>query len=411
MRIDNAVGGIKEGSMARTKKADNAQTDGVSPVLPEEIVEAVAEEPAQSAPDLAPDSEPDSVADEVNLEPVPAASDTVDDIGSSALPIPQEKRRGGFWPLFFGGAIATGLGFGAAVYLATTYPEALGIGGSAGVDQRLSDHDKRLTDLAGALAAIPQGADNSAANDALRADLEAENKAVVQAVGELEGRQIALEARIAALTTQLEALESLPAGAAAASAAQVAAATEAAAQQALAAQEDAAQVKAKAEAMAQQAQLGAALSELKAAFEAGTALDGPLKKMTAAGVTVPEALASQAQGVPTQAALRQSFPAAARAALAASLAETVDGGLADRLTAFVRSQTGARSLTPRAGEDPDAILSRAEAALGTGDLKTALVEIATLPEAGRTRLAEWTGLAERRLAAAAAIAALAADME
>ncbi|MGC1487099.1 MAG: hypothetical protein WA784_04835, partial [Albidovulum sp.] len=71
----------------------------------------------------------------------------------------------------------------------------------------------------------------------------------------------------------------------------------------------------------------------------------------------------------------------------------------------------ARSLTPRAGEDPDAILSRAEAALGTGDLKTALVEIATLPEAGRARLAEWTGLAERRLAAAAAIAALAADME
>lgn len=401
--------------MARTKKADNAQTDDVSPVLPEEIVEAVAEEPAQSAPDLAPDSEPDSVADEVNLEPVPAASDTVDDTGSSALPIPQEKRRGGFWPLFFGGAIATGLGFGAAVYLATTYPEALGIGGSAGVDQRLSDHDKRLTDLAGALAAIPQGADNSAANDTLRADLEAENKAVVQAVGELEGRQIALETRIAALTTQLEALESLPAGAAAASAAasaaQVAAATEAAAQQALAAQEDAAQVKAKAEAMAQQAQLGAALSELKAAFEAGTALDGPLKKMTAAGVTVPEALASQAQGVPTQTALRQSFPAAARAALAASLAETVDGGLADRLTAFVRSQTGARSLTPRAGEDPDAILSRAEAALGTGDLKTALVEIATLPEAGRARLAEWTGLAERRLAAAAAIAALAADME
>ena len=111
------------------------------------------------------------------------------------------------------------------------------------------------------------------------------------------------------------------------------------------------------------------------------------------------------------AALRAGFAPAARDALTASLAETAGGSFWNRTTAFLRSQTGARSLTPRAGSDPDAILSRAEAALGAGDLGAALTEVAALPPAGQARMAEWQGLAERRLAAAQAIAAMAAQVK
>ena len=44
------------------------------------------------------------------------------------------------------------------------------------------------------------------------------------------------------------------------------------------------------------------------------------------------------------------------------------------------------------------------------DYGWALAEIATLPDAGQARMAEWSGLAERRQAAGAAIAALEAEV-
>ncbi|MCB2133097.1 MAG: hypothetical protein KDE02_09510, partial [Rhodobacteraceae bacterium] len=70
-----------------------------------------------------------------------------------------------------------------------------------------------------------------------------------------------------------------------------------------------------------------------------------------------------------------------------------------------------RSLTPRAGDDPDAILSRADAALKAGDLAAAIDEIAALPEGGKAVMAEWVGLAQRRMAALAAVSALAQTVE
>jgi hypothetical protein len=82
----------------------------------------------------------------------------------------------------------------------------------------------------------------------------------------------------------------------------------------------------------------------------------------------------------------------------------------DRIGAFLLAQTGARSLEPREGADPDAILSRAEAALEGGDLETVLTEIATLPEAGQAALSDWVALAEQRLAATNALGALAQSL-
>jgi hypothetical protein len=81
-----------------------------------------------------------------------------------------------------------------------------------------------------------------------------------------------------------------------------------------------------------------------------------------------------------------------------------------RITAFLRAQTGARSLTPREGNDPDAILSRAEAALREGDLVATLAELDALPAEGAARLAEWRAQAEARLAASQAVAELVASL-
>ena len=117
-------------------------------------------------------------------------------------------------------------------------------------------------------------------------------------------------------------------------------------------------------------------------------------------------LTDEAQGVPTLTALRDSFPPAAREALALSVKETAGTDTWGRVKAFFQSQSGARSLTPRAGDDPDAVLSRAEAALRTGDLSATLDELKALPEAGQAVMAEWVANAERRLAAVDAANAL-----
>ncbi len=77
-----------------------------------------------------------------------------------------------------------------------------------------------------------------------------------------------------------------------------------------------------------------------------------------------------------------------------------------RIATFLETQTGARSLTPRAGNDPDAILSRAEADLTKGDLAAALKEVMALPDAARPAMAGWLARAHLRQNAADAIAAL-----
>jgi hypothetical protein len=323
---------------------------------------------------------------------------------------PPQLASARIWPLFLGGVATSALGFGGALFLAKTYPQVIGIAVNPGVDQRLSDHDKRLTDLAGALAALPAPGNDPQTDNALEAAIADQKSANAKDVADLTKRLSGLETQLAALTARQDSLEASAPADGVASTAAINAATEAATSRANAAEEEAARAKAEAEAILKKSVQREALGELQSGFENGAALNGALSKLADTGISIPDDLASQAQGVPTLAALRRIFPAAARDALAASLAETAGGGVISRMTAFLRSQIGARSLTPRAGDDPDAVLSRAEAALGAGDLAVALSEIAALPDAGKARLAEWTGLAARRLAAGAAIASLAAEM-
>jgi len=76
----------------------------------------------------------------------------------------------------------------------------------------------------------------------------------------------------------------------------------------------------------------------------------------------------------------------------------------------LQRQLGARSVEPREGNDPDAILSRAEAALINGHLPQALAEIAALPDEAQAEMGNWVTLATIRAAALSAAAALAQSL-
>jgi hypothetical protein len=76
----------------------------------------------------------------------------------------------------------------------------------------------------------------------------------------------------------------------------------------------------------------------------------------------------------------------------------------------LRNQFDVRSTTPQEGTSTDAILSRVQAALGEGRLNDALAEVASLPEAARSVLTDWTAQGELRAAALEAATGLAAQL-
>ena len=80
------------------------------------------------------------------------------------------------------------------------------------------------------------------------------------------------------------------------------------------------------------------------------------------------------------------------------------------MTSFLRSQLGARSLVPREGNDPDAVLSRVEAAAREGRMSDALAEVEALPEEGRAELAEWVSQVQSRQEAVSAAHELSAAL-
>ncbi len=174
---------------------------------------------------------------------------------------------------------------------------------------------------------------------------------------------------------------------------------------------EAVQAESNAEEKATLAASRAALAEVTALVQSGKPFAAPLAVLDGNGVAVPDALAAvAADGVPTLASLTGEFPDVARKALTVARktdrAEGEGGGIAS----FLQSQLGARSVTPREGDDPDAVLSRAEAAVKAGDLEAATTEVAALPEAAKAELADWLAQATTRKEALAATAALAQEL-
>lgn len=343
-------------------------------------------------------------------------SEPQDDLPPPAQPEP--VRRGGFVAPLLGGVIAAGLGFGLAQYVPQLWPQTQ----TAAPDPAIA---AQAAEIAGLKAEVARLAAQPAP-DASLADRLATLEAAVPAPVDLSP----LTERLAALESRLTTIETLPTDGAAASPAALAAQAQAlqalqaevaalksgagSGQSALADQAEARlkEVAAQAEALKAETQaLGAAaraqtaLGLVMAAMDSGA----PFASVLADLGEVPEALTTQAaSGVPTLQALRDSFPEAARLALEASLRADMGATWAERIGSFLKSQTGARSLTAREGSDPDAVLSRAEAALAAGDLTAALTELDAMPEAGKSALADWRARAEARQAALAALGEVAA---
>lgn len=138
----------------------------------------------------------------------------------------------------------------------------------------------------------------------------------------------------------------------------------------------------------------AAVARIVAAIDNGAPFAEELQQLQSADqVEVPQELVeTAADGVSTLGALQSQFPQASRAALAAARAQSGEGGFG----AFLERQLGARSVTPQEGDDPDAVLSRAEAAVMQGRLGEALTELDALPEVARDVMGNWILQAETR---------------
>ena len=403
----------------------------------EKTEEPVAAEVAETPSDDKPETLVETAADEVVIDP-PQAPTPEPEIKPGPAPIvppvpvqqPRIASGPGFMTLLLGGVIAGIIGFLMSEY------KVFGSGGEdrvAVLEQRVSDQSGQIAQAnaqaveaaeAAAAASLAAGqASEAVAGAATPGDIAAVREEIAAlpapetgSDADLDMRLTGVEAQLADLSAQLA---NMPTDTGASSetldayAAQLATLQEeldgqrAAIADATAAAADARNSVAD---ETRRISVQAALAQIGAALENGAPfIDATSGLETAGGITVPAALAdTAASGVATLAALQDRFPDAARAALSVSIRETSGGGAMDRFGAFLRSQTGARSLGAREGDDPDAVLSRAEAAVQSGDVATALSELAALPGSGQDAMASWTTDAQARLAAASAWAELSA---
>lgn len=358
-------------------------------------------DPASDDPDDA-DLEMEIVEDPV--EPAEVAEPSV-------APIEPKSSSGGFFPLLLGGVAAGAIGYGIATY----YPMNSGatdeaLAQVAAQAERIEALEAMIestpsTDLSGIEAQI---VDLGEATATQISDL---NGVVSGQISEIDARLLEVEKRPGAdgtlsdtaLAAYQRELEELRAELDAQQASVLSAAAQAEADLA-AARAEAEQLEQQAVAAAEAAAARAALNRIAASVETGASFADALADLGASDV--PAALSAAAnEGVATSAQLVSDFPEAARAALATARAEGVSDD-ASGLGGFLRSQFDVRSTAPREGAGPDAVLSRAEAAVKDGRISDALAEIEALPEVARAELTDWTARATMRADVLDAIASL-----
>ncbi len=322
------------------------------------------------------------------LAQVEATETTPEPPQPKPAPKPRSRVLPAFLALVLGGALAAGAGFALARFV----PGLLSPPATENAD----------------IAAIKQ---QIAALPAPDPSLPDRIAAVEFALAQLSDRVAAVESRPAgaadpAFADQIKALQDRVAaiGTGTAQPEAITAAVAAAESRLAQAEAKAADLAAQADAAAAQTRRAAALDRIAAALDSGA----PFAAVSADLPDLPPALADHAAtGLPSVTQLRDTFPAAARAALESALRADMGESWTDRVSSFLRSQTGLRSLTPREGNDPDAVLSRAEAALATGDVASALKELDALPDSAKPPLADWVTQARIRTEGQAALARLA----
>ncbi|MCX7558210.1 hypothetical protein OS190_01430 [Sulfitobacter sp. F26204] len=355
------------------KKSDASPTEDAKPaavsVKPKDTVKANGDSPTSG-----------EVKSETR-KPVPTTTSQ----SHAALPAKTQKEGSHFWPLLFGGVIAGGIGFFVAEMDLMNRS-----GDTVEIETMLAAQADRIATLEAAepQTVEAQGLDevkeSISAMDAMMTALEArlselENRPVLS--GEGTGPTSEYEAGLAALKTSVEEQK-----------AEISRLLE----NALSVEEATANA-------AQAAAAQAALTTITTALATGAGFAPAIETLNANGISdVPAALTENAEGVTTLLSLQTSFPDAARAALSAARAtgaEDDGGGVA----AFLKRQLGARSVAPREGSDPDAVLSRAEATVRRGNIEDALTELETLPVPAQDAMADWLVAARARTAAETAV--------
>ena len=395
-----------------TPDTDADQAEGEVAETTEVSAETETESSEADAPtDEVEDAEVIAETDDTPADPEPVEEPVAETPPPPPTPEPVAEKSGGtgFTAVLLGGVVAAGLGFVAAQFagpLLNSAPETPDY--QAQMDA-LSKQIAELADRPAPEPADPAAALETALGDSLSGITDGLG-AVADQLTQLDGRIVTLENRplvqgpaelAATIDTYERELQETRAQLAEQQAlnAELLAKLDATAETATQ-QLDAAA--ARAEAIAQ----SSALLAIQAALDTGEPFATALSGLT--GADVPEALSTVADtGVASLSQLQTTYDDAARAALSASLRDLADGDASARISSFLKAQLGLRSLTPREGDDPDAVLSRAQAALDGGDVAAALSELDALPAAGQAEMADWRATAQARVDAIAAAGDLA----
>ncbi|WP_131814581.1 hypothetical protein [Cognatishimia maritima] len=389
---------------AEAETAEDVTAEETSPETAEDSVEA------EQAEDTAADAETSDVSDADDApvtedsvsapEEVDSADESAEPDATPAAPPPAPKnapeKKTGFVPVALGGVVAAALGFGVAQYVGPM---------GAGDNEALINLQSSLTAQSEQIATLQSQLQESqstledvfAANDTLSVQLEGLTGSVAAVNGRIDdasGALAKLDGRIAVLEKN-PITQSLPSAAIEAYEREVEELKAAVAEQ----RAEAASMEENAKLTAQQALARAALSRVFSALESGAPYRAALTDFSAAtGTTGPAALEGYADtGVPSLAALQSTFPDAARKALAAARGGSEPDS--NKVMSFLKTQLGARSVTPQEGDDADAVLSRAEAALRAGRIGDSLAELDALSEAAKDAMSDWIAEAEARQAA------------
>lgn len=401
-----------------------AETPPETPPEPETAPEPEAAAESETVPE--PEPEPDQAAAEPEASnDTPAASGPQLETSREIENTPAPSSGSGFMPMLLGGVVAAGIGFGLATFVVPEgWPVASDKAAVTALEARLAENARDIADMKARLEALAQAGTEST----LSGELDLLGTTAANALETANNAQHAiegLEPRLTAAEAALAALQNRPTGDPSVDSAVIdrlsadieTMRAEVEAQKAAA---DAAEARiakevelarAEAEANAQAALLRAAAAQVEAALQSGVPFAEPLAQLAAAGTQISAPLPELAEkGAPTISGLIDSFGEAARAALDVSRRENVGQSVTDRISSFLQTQTGARSLSPREGDDPDAVLSRAEAALRGGDLTGTLGLISALPATAQDAMAGWVAQANTLLSAQDAARTLSAAL-
>ncbi|MEL7278939.1 MAG: hypothetical protein AAFY35_17285 [Pseudomonadota bacterium] len=372
-RRKKPTGKVDDAQIAESS-ADTTKKDANSPDADLKTSETAASESAEDAGVTANQNTAKQTTVETNDSP-----SAKEDVSSAAASEDTPRQSSNPIALVFGGVIAGAIGFFAA-YVGfglnqTPPPEPVDL---SGIEQSIEVQSGRLDELA---ASIPEASEPPDLSG-----LTSQLDTVSDTLSALETRVTALENRAPgaaaetdpALLDDLDQLKSTIA--------------------ALEAENEAA--KASARSAAEATLRRAAMTRVQTALDTGASFAAAAAELSDLGVSVPDILSQNAaNGVTSLASLQESFPDAARAALTADREAASEAGETGGLSGFLRSQLGARSLTPQEGDSTDAVLSRAEAALREGRLADTLAELETLPEVAQPAMSAWAELASARASA------------